>query len=179
MAANIAKSADAQKRIALEADVGTCAKRGSIYLINGSDPTLTLYAASAILFHAPEKAGAERLRVLSMAPQSHRVSRRTSDTVDLEVLGLPRRNNVFELLVRDPSRHPLQVGQVVNLGELETQVDAVSGGLFTRARLHFERDIEQAEACFMVWRHGRLESVPVPRIGESVRIEFEPGPMGL
>ena len=179
MIANFAKSADTQKRLALEADVGACAKRGSIYLINGSDPTLTLYASSAILFHAPEKAGAERWRVLSMAPQPHRVSRTTSDTVELEVLGSPRRNNLFELLLRDPSHHPLQVGQVVKLGELEVEADAVSGGLFTRARLQFERDLDHSEACFMAWRHGRLESVPVPRVGQSLRIEFEPGPMGL
>jgi hypothetical protein len=179
MIANFAKSADTQKRLALEADVGACAKRGSIYLINGSDPTLTLYASSAILFHSPEKAGAERWRVLSMAPQPHRVSRTTSDTVELEVLGSPRRNNLFELLVRDPSRHPLQVGQVVKLGELEVEADAVSGGLFTRARLQFERDLDHSEACFMAWRHGRLESVPVPSVGQSLRIEFEPGPIGL
>jgi hypothetical protein len=179
MIANFAKSADTQKRLALEADVGACAKRGSIYLINGSDPTLTLYAPSAILFHAPEKAGAERLRVLSMAPQPHRVSRITSDAVELEVLSPPRRSNLFELLFRDPSRHPLQVGQMVNLGELVVQVDAVSGGLFTRARLQFERDLDHTEAGFMAWRHGRLESVPVPRVGQSLRIEFEPGPMGL
>ncbi len=172
------QSSEVQEQIARTADMGTCSNGGSLYLVNGSDPTLALYAAVAIVFHTPEKAGGERLRVLSMAPQPHRLSRTAPGVLELEVLGPRRQENPFELLFR-AVRHPLEAGQSVQLSEVTVRVDEISSGLFTRARFEFRRDLEQSRSCLMVWRDGRLENLPLPPIGESVRIEHEPGPLGL
>jgi hypothetical protein len=171
------ESSEVQKQIALTADMGACADGGSLYLVNGSDPTLALYAAVAIVFHAPEKAGGERLRVLSMAPQPHRLSRTAPGVLELEVLE-PRRDNAFEQLFR-AERHPLQAGQAVELSEVTVHVDAASAGLFTRARFAFDGDLDPTRSCLMVWRNQRLENLPIPRLGDSVRIEHEPGPLGM
>lgn len=178
MPSQFRKSVEAQKQIALTADIGSCSSGGALYLINGSDPTLTLSAGPALFFYTPQKANAEHLRVLSMAPQRLRLSRVAPRVLELEVLELPRQSNQFEHLFRAPS-HPLQVGQSVDLGELKVQVDAMGGGLFTRARLEFDSDLDHSRSCLMVWKNGRLESIPVPRQGESVSIEHEPGPLGL
>jgi hypothetical protein len=171
------QASEVQKQIAATADLGSCSDGGSLYLVNGSDPTLALYAAVAIVFHTPEKAGGERLRVLSMAPQPHRLSRTAPGVLELEVLE-PRRDNPFEQLFR-ATAHPLRAGQSVNLSEVTVHVDEASAGLFTRARFELDGDLDQTQSCLMVWKNGRLESLAVPRIGESVRIEHEPGPFGL
>ena len=173
------QASEVQKQIALTADVGNCSDGGSLYLVNGSDPTLALYAAVAIVFYTPEKAGGERLRVLSMAPQPHRLSRTAPGVLELEVLDPPRRENPFEQLFR-AARHPLQAGQSVRLSEVAVHVDEVSsGGLFTRARFEFDGDLDQTRSCFMIWKNGQLQHLPVPRVGESVHVDHEPGPLGL
>jgi hypothetical protein len=178
MAFHFMQEGDVQKQIAVTADMGKCSDGGSLYLVNGSDPTLALYAAVAIVFHTPEKAGGERLRVLSMAPQPHRLSRTAPGVLELEVLDPSRLDNPFERLFRT-TRHPLQAGQSVQLSEVAVHVEAVNAGLFTRARFEFDGDLDTTRSCFMVWKNGRLERLPVPRVGESVRIEHEPGPLGL
>jgi hypothetical protein len=172
------KMGDQQQQIAREADVGACASGGSLYLVNGSDPNLTLYAAAALLFYTPEKAGAERLRVLSMAPQAQRLTRTAPGVLRLDVLDPPRRSNPFEQLFRGPE-HPLRAGQRVQLAELAVQVDEASDGAFTRASFSFPGTLDSRRSCLLIWRHGQLENLPLPGVGESVRIEHEPGPMGL
>lgn len=173
------RSSETQQRLAQEADLGSCAEGGSLYLLNGSDPTLTLYAGAALLFYTPEKAAFERLRVLSMAPHPQRLTRTAADVVQLEVLGLPRRHNAFEHLFRAPS-HPLEAGLSLQLGELGVNVDAVSEtGLFTSARFRVAGGLDGPSRCLLVWRGGRLESVPWPALDESLHIEHTPGPMGL
>jgi hypothetical protein len=138
---------------------------------------LTLYAAAALLFYTPEKAGAERLRVLSMAPQPHRLSRLTPGALELETLG-PRQSHAFEHLFR-ASAQPLREGDRVDVGELAIQVEATNAGLFSRARFQLEGDLERLPACLLVWRGGKLDSIAPPALGQSVRVEHEPGPMGL
>lgn len=58
----------AHRQIALDAGVGRCSDQGYLYLLTGADPSVTLYAWASLAFHAQEKAGAERVRVLSFSP---------------------------------------------------------------------------------------------------------------
>lgn len=176
--AQLDAGADGLERIAREADVGVCGSGGSLYLLNGSDPTLALYLAAALRFHTPEKAGAERLRVLSMAPQAQQLTRRDARTLELEVLGDERESHAFERLFR-AERHGLRPGRTIALPELAVHVDAAEEGLFTRARFELEGPIDPLRTCLLVWRDGAVQSLPLPASGESVRIEHQPGPMGL
>jgi hypothetical protein len=171
-----AGSVESQKKLAREADVGDCARGGSLYLVNGSDPTLALYAAAALRFYTPEKAGAERLRVLSMAPAESKLTRAAPGTLVLEVVGPGRPSTPFERLFR-PADAPLEPGLHVPLRELGVTVEATSDGLFTRAR--FDQPDDFASTCLLVWRNGRLENEPLPAVGASLTLQHQPGPMGL
>jgi hypothetical protein len=170
--------AQSQRQLAEQADLGACAQRGSLYLLTGSDPTLTLYTVAALRFYTPSQAGAERLRVLSMAPQTVLLSRPGPRTLQLDVLDAPRRSNAFEHLYR-PADDPLVSGARVPLPELLVHVDEAEGGVFRRARFEFGSDLERLPACLLAWKGGRLVTVPVPSQGENVSVGHEPGPMGM
>jgi hypothetical protein len=179
MPSQFAHQGDVERRLAEQADVGPCNRGGSIYLVNGADPTLTLYAAAAVLFYTPDQAHAERWRVLSMAPQAQRLIRTSPSALELEVLGTPRQKTPFEPLFRRLDR-PLRVGQNVQLPELTaTVLSSAEDGLFTRVRFQFLADLDPARDCLLAWHGGKLNFVPLPEPGASVRIEHEPGPMGL
>jgi hypothetical protein len=167
-----------QRELAERADVGVCRDRGFLYLLTGADPSVSLYAAAAVLFYTPDKGGAERWRVLAMAPQTLRLERPGPNRVALEVLDLPRRQNPFEQLYRS-SDDPLREGSRVDLGELAVRVAAVEGGAFNRAEFDFRRELESMPTCWLAWSGGRLGVVPLPKVGESVTVAYEPGPMGI
>jgi hypothetical protein len=170
--------AQSQRLLAEQADVGACARGGSLYLLTGADPTLTLYTAPALRFYTPHQAGAERLRVLSMAPQAQWLSRPGPDTLQLEVADAPRRSNAFEHLYR-PADDPLVSGARVQLPELLVHVEEAEGGVFTRARFELAGPLQRLPACFLAWKGGRLMTLPLPKPGEKVAIAYEPGPLGM
>jgi hypothetical protein len=178
MAPNFNASADALEGIAREADVGACQRGGSIYVANGSDPTLTLYGAAALIFYTPEKAGAEHFRVLSMAPQAQRLSRLSPESVELEVLGEPRQLNPFENLFRG-ANSPLPLQTDLHLGELTARVEQANANLFTRVRFEFTGGIDPSKHCLLVWRDKRLQNVAWPTAGAPLEIAHERGLMGL
>jgi hypothetical protein len=167
-----------QQRFAERADVGSCASGGSAYLLTGADPAIALYAAAALSFHTPDKAGAERFRVLAMVPQRLALERPEPNVLTLEVLDPPRRDNPFERLYR-PANDPLLTGDRVELADVTVQVERAEAGVFQRARFEFRRAPDAPGTCLLVWREGRLETLPPPGVGESVTLAHEPGPMGL
>jgi hypothetical protein len=170
--------ADDQQRLAEQADLGSCANGGSAYLLTGADPSLALYAPAALIFYTPGKAGAERWRVLAMVPQRLELGRPTPGVLTLEVLDPPRRDNPFERLYR-PADEPLLSGDSVPLPEMTVQIERADAGVFQRARFEFQQDLDRPGSCLLVWRDGRLKALPPPRVGESVTLAHEPGPMGL
>jgi len=172
------QQAEVQRRLAEQADVGACAQGGSLYLLTGSDPTLAIYAAAALRFYTPLEAGAERLRVLSMAPQAVALGRPEPSVLTIEVQGAPRRDNPFERLYR-PASDPLLTGARVELPELSVHVERAEAGVFQRARFEFRRELDGDATCLVAWKGGRLTSVALPAVGESVTVEHEPGPMGM
>jgi hypothetical protein len=179
MPSQFAHQGDVERRLAEQADVGPCTHGGSVYLVNGADPSLALYAAAATAFYTPDKAHAERWRVLSMAPQAQSLIRTGPRTLELDVLGPSRQKTPFEALFRRLDR-PLRVGQSVKLPELTaTVLSSADDGLFTRVRFDFSAALDPQRDCLLVWRGGKLEYLPPPNLGESVRIEHEAGPMGL
>jgi hypothetical protein len=147
-------------------------------LLNAADPALAIYAGAALRFYTPSKAGAERLRVLSMAPQAVALGRPEPSVLTLEVLDLPRRDNPFERLYRPPD-DPLLTGARVVLPDVTARVERAEAGVFLRTRFEFQRDLDAPGTCLLVKRGGRLRVLPPPRVGESITLAHEPGPMGL
>src|SRR5690606_15766078 len=148
--------AEHHRRIAEQADVGACARAGSLYLLTGADPVLALYAAPALAFYTPHQAGAERLRVLSMAPRDLSLERPEPRVLSIEVLGSGPRDNPFERLYRTPA-DPLRAGARVDLPELAVVVERAEDGVFQRARFEFRRALDDA-SCVVAWRGGRVVS---------------------
>lgn len=169
---------DDQRQLAEGANLGSCASGGSAYLLTASDPSLALYAAAALSFYTPDKAGAERLRVLAMVPQRLELGRPEPNVLTLQVVDLPRRDNPFEGLYRPPDA-PLLTGSEVEFADLAVRVEHAERGVFHRARFELRRDLDAPGTCLLVRRSGRLETLPAPRVGESVTLAHEPGGMGL
>jgi hypothetical protein len=168
----------AEKQMAESAEVGNCSKQGYLYLLTGADPSVALFAGPALAFYAPEKAGAERFRVLSFAPHPQRLRRKARNVLELEVLAeAPKRGPIQDML-RSPE-HPLRPGSQVPLGELRARTLATGGGTWTRVRLEFLDALDPGKVCLIAWRRGRLEAVSLPDLGETVEIPHEPGPMGM
>jgi hypothetical protein len=165
----------AERTLARTADLGACSRRGYVYILTGSDPGVSLYAAGAIAFYAPEKVADRRFRVLSMAPNPERLVRTGPSSFELQVLP-PRRANLFEELFR-PSSAPLRTGDRVRAGELTVELLEVTNGLFERAR--FEVDGGLDAACALTLHGGELKVLPWPDANGSVLIPHQPGPMDL
>lgn len=114
LAMRLRATAIAQGELAITATVGACADGGYLYLLTGSDPALALFTGPALELYAPQKAGAQRIRVLSLAPQAQRLRRVAPHTFDLEVVDSPRALNHYEALLRSPER-PITPGERVSL----------------------------------------------------------------
>ena len=169
--------ARAQQELAQKADLGGCEKRGTLYLLTGADPVLALYTGLALRFYTPEKAGAERLRVLSMAPHRQRLKRIAQNGFELEVLDRPRKVNPFESLYLAPER-PLTAGQSIRAGELQATVLAAASSVFTKVRFDFDGELAR-DVCFLVWTGQELRHLPLPELGASAQVPYELGPMGM
>jgi hypothetical protein len=113
--------------------------------------------------------------MLSAAPQDQRLSRGGPSTIELEVLG-PRQSSAFEWLYSDRGVHP---GDRVTIDGLDARVLAGDGGLFTRVRFDLAGDLDAGKTCILVWRDQTLVAIEPPRVGESILVRHEPGPMGL
>jgi hypothetical protein len=74
----------------------------------------------------------------------------------------------LERLERDPRRHPLQVGEVVQVSRLRAQVLEVKDGLPTRVRFDFVQPLSDARVY--AWQGRSLEPLLLPQIGAHVHI---------
>ncbi len=167
----------AHERVAREADLGPCAHGGRLYLLTAADPVLSLYLGPAVTFHTPEQARAERLRVLTVIPHDLQLTRVDAHTIELAVLGAPRRTNDFERLYRSATT-PLKPGQSYTADELTARVLDTSNGLVTRVRFTLETPLDAPESCFIAWQRGRVAPVTLPAEGQNTTIPYERGPSG-
>lgn len=168
---------DAEERIAREAELGRCAGRGDAFLVNGSDPSLSMYGLASLLLFAPERAPAS-YRVLSMAPHDHVVRRVDASVIEVETVGAPRRAHDFEQVYRSIDR-PLPLGSELRAGPMTVRVLGVAPDGWTRARFDVGADLDRGAACLVVYRDGRLHAIDAPAIGDEEIIAHEPGPLGL
>jgi hypothetical protein len=166
--------AEDERTFADLAEIDACPPDGSAFVITGSDPVNALYAAPSLRFYRPERiTRLRRVRVLSMAPNAHRLRGLGGGAFELETVG-PRTSNLFELIYRDS---PVRVGDEVHAGELSAHVLAAESGLPSKVSFRVEGGL--AHACFLAWRGGKLAHVATPEAGVSLEVPHEPGPMGM
>lgn len=167
---------EGERDLAVRADLSACADGAHAYLLTGADPSISLYAAQSLLFY--ERHEVTRLaqpRVLSMVAAGQELTVRDDDTFELAVLrDGPREASMFERVYR---ADPLAPGDRVVAGELGASVIEVDGGFPTKVSFDVEGGL--ANVCFLVWRDGRLQSMPPPDPGEPRTIVHELGPMGM
>ncbi len=169
----LAGMSDAERQLALDADLSACPQGAMGYVLTGADPVLSLYAAPSLHFYTPQKAARLRaVSVVSMAEEAQEL-RTVGDRVELAIIE-PRTANLFERVYRD---EPMRAGDRVEAGELRVTVLDVEDGWPTRVAMENARGWESA--CFLVWQGGRLRSMPPPDPGEVRVIAHELGPMGL
>lgn len=167
------KNADDERTYADRAETPACAAGTVGYIVNGSDPVNSLYAAPSLLFYHPERVKhLTGVRVLSMAQNDLRLRGLGGGAFELEALG-PRRTNLFERVYRD---EPLGAGSEVRAGELSAKVLADEAGMPTKVAFQIEGGL--GRACFLAWRDGRLARVETPEAGVTLDVPFVPGPIG-
>jgi hypothetical protein len=171
-------AAAAHERVAQTADLGPCTTGGRLYLLTAADPSLSLYFGPSIAFYTPERARAERLRVLAIIPQDLRITRLDDRSFVLTVLDLPRRSNDFERLYRSDAQ-PLEPGLSVVVEELRAEVLETSAGLVTKVRFELDASLDARSTCFIAWRDQRVAPIAMPPVGQSLTVPYQRGPSGL
>jgi hypothetical protein len=168
------KNSEDERVYADRAEVDGCPSDGVAYVLNGSDPVNSLYAAPSLIFYRPERAARLReVRVLSMAPTGLRMRGLGEGAFELETLGA-RRATFFERVYRDS---PMREGDAVRAGGLSARVLAVDGGMPTRVAFRVEGGL--GGTCFLAWHDGKLGRVATPEVGVTVEVPYEQGPMGM
>ncbi|MDH5491117.1 MAG: hypothetical protein OEY14_04130 [Myxococcales bacterium] len=160
----------------------------SVYVLNGSDPAIGLYAGPAILFHRPEALHqAYAWRVLSVAPRPLRILRSGERELELEILPdpddsdrnpAPRIPTMLEEVFRSPAR-AMRVAERVEFRDMQAQILRVEAGFPARTRFVFAHPLEDARVWLLVWRDGQLRRLMPPALGETQLLPFERGPHGL
>jgi hypothetical protein len=74
-----------------------------------------------------------------------------------------------ERIERDPSRHPLQVGEVISTSRLRAQVLEVVAGAPTRVRFDFAQPL--SELRVYAWQGRSLAPLLLPPLGQHVHIQ--------
>ncbi len=144
-----------------------------VYVVAASDPTLFFYTPLAAALDG--KPIPRSLRVLSMAPQSHRIENIGETSFDLVVVGR-RRLGSWEQIFRSRA---LRAGDRVELPGLSIRVDQVDRGWPVRLHLDFGRPLTSPDLCFLGYRDGALTELARPRPGQTIGLPWQVGPGGM
>jgi hypothetical protein len=149
------------REIARTAEIGDAE---AVFLIAASDPYVYLYSRG-------EMPGERRCwSVLSGAKSSHRLTRTAEDAITLEALDQPLLYNSFDALFRPP-REPLLQGQATLQCEALITVTGLDRNLPRKLEIELP-----PRARLLQWHEGRLRRFELPKVGESVVLQDEPGP---
>ncbi|HTQ06658.1 MAG TPA: hypothetical protein VMI54_22535 [Polyangiaceae bacterium] len=162
----------AQRELALHTDVSRCRPGSPLFVLTGADPTLSLFGGSLLRYYRPELVRLHpSLTVLSMAQARQRLARPTRDEVRLDVEGARRGVTIFETLFRDT---PLVRGMKLDFTRFAVEVLGVADGLPTSIAVTLPED-----ACLLTLEHAAVVGRPLPDVGSSREVAYEPGPLGL
>lgn len=107
--------------------------------------------------------------LLSGAMLPHDVYRVADDAIELRALAGGIGHNAMEQLYRD-ARLPFEVGQRVQLRGMRAEVLAVRDGAATRVRFTFDRSVDDPGYVFLEAGQEGLTRLPMPAIGERLRL---------
>ncbi|MBX3186299.1 MAG: hypothetical protein KF819_04755 [Labilithrix sp.] len=145
-----------------------------VFVLNASDPMIGFYGG--IDFFAREAPRVRSYRLLSMAKFDHELTRTSESSFELAVVGGRMLDSVYEGVFRVS---PMVEGQEVKLGDARIRVLALRDGRPIRIEVMTGRPLDDPSYAFLTWRDGALERVPLPKAGETIRLQWSPGPVGL
>jgi hypothetical protein len=151
---------------------GTPFCKGVMVLVAAADPVVATYVPVTMTLM---NRGPERLRVLSMAPNQHRIENVTRTGFDLVTEGGTRTRTVWERLY---GGGPMSSGTRVTLTSLDARVIEDRDDVPVRVRFDFGEPLDAGHLCFFVWRDGMISPLAPPRPGETIDLPHQPGPMG-
>ncbi len=147
-----------------------------VIVLNVSDPAIGIYMPMMMAWErAPTP---DTWQVVSMSPFDHVLARPAERTLDLQIIDGHQGQAVFEQLFRG-SQAPFEVGEQVAMTALTITIAEADEIGPTRLRLDFPADPGGGEYQFLGWRDGALRAVTLPRVGESLTLSWERGPMGI
>jgi hypothetical protein len=166
--------AERQRQLALDADLSACGDAEHLYVLTGSDPSNSMYYASARIFYGTLSMGRfESVRALSMTPADQRLTWVDENSFVLEVTG-ERPASLLERVHRD---RPLEVGATVTVDELAVEVLRTGPTGWRSAR--FRIDAGRDDVCFASWDGERMRVRRASELGDVEEMPFHPGPMGM
>jgi hypothetical protein len=163
----LAQIARAQQEEALQ--VPACP--GVMVIVAADDPTIAMYVPATLVL---QDRAPERVRLLSMAADDHRIENVTPTGFDLVTSGRVRGRTVWERLYRST---PLPAGTRVTLPSFDATVVEDRAGAPARTRFDFREPLDSPHLCFVQWRDGRLVRLTPPKPGETVDLPHYPGLM--
>jgi hypothetical protein len=153
----------------IAAAVPSCGSR--FVVLAAADPTVITYVPGAMA----SQRRVDRYRVLSAAPNDHRLENVTETGFDLVVVG-ERSTSFWERIYRDA---PLRAGEVISLGDMRVEIVEAGKHGPTRMRVDMRRRLDDSELCLLEWRDGDLQRLDPPAAGETLVLPHEPGPLGI
>lgn len=148
----------------------------AVYVVAASDPMASMYAGGVMAATGDPRASS--WGILSMARRSHRLRRTGPRAFSLEVTEGTFFDGGFVGVFRD-TRIAMHVGDSMRVGPGRVSVAATKDGAPTRIDFEAESPLDDPRLAFLAWKDGRLRSLRLPAIGESLELAWEPGPSGL
>ena len=157
--------ADEQVRAATQTKLPDDEMGGRVFVFVAPDPMASLYVPLIRVWHG--KPGAKQFVTFSFAPWAHRLTRKTPNEFELEVVDGRLLETVFEQLMRS-SQFPLPVGTKVRLDGAEVTVLGLNEGLPNKLSIRFDEEPERGSYTLASWEDGMLSRLKVPAVGETL-----------
>jgi hypothetical protein len=147
---------------------------GHVVVVWASDPMLNFYPPTVIIFDAlphPENTW----HVLSSSKGAQQVTRTGPRTLRVKSLDIPMLQGAFDQVFYSPKTQ-FHEGQRFDAQGLSITVMATKGGAPTEIEARFDLPLDDPSLFLVAWLDGKLRRITLPREGESLHIDWSPGP---
>jgi hypothetical protein len=144
-----------------------------VFLLNGSEFTTTFFFS--YIWGQGGLALPRSLYPISTAPRAHDIERTGPNTLRVHALGGRFLASGLENMFH-PKQRRLTEGYGVQLDGMHVRAARMRNGLPQTLELRFDRPVDDPSHVFLVSTRRGVERLPVPALGESVRIRRASGP---
>ncbi len=150
---------------------------GHVVVVWASDPMVNFYPPTVIIFDAIPHPG-NTWHQLSTAKGAQEVTRSGPRSLRIKSLEIPMLQGAFDQVFYSP-RTRFHEGQRFQVEGLSITVVATKDGAPTEIEARFDLPLDDPSLHLVAWLDGKLRKIPLPREGESLHIDWTPGPYQL